>query len=259
MALTFKSFLETKDIFGFDSVKPEEEEKEPDDLPIQSFNSNHLMDLLAKTKLPGLTRPFDSIIIWGNDVGAIKIKLTPNLAISIERKTNDLSGNSLWIIKKLFKIKIREFAGKEDFVASELEKEVMSLAKEPIDVPIKNYKKIEDLTKRIAQQVIAANKYFSFQRIKKINDNNYNILFNITNFGLGKIVRRFKGGPTPAGLVDISYNEQKGIIKCFLTTIGIEGESESWQLDHPYFVGEFAPTQSEKDISKIMYNALHNI
>ncbi len=247
-----------EDLYGFMDKHPKPVARIDDELPIQPFSMNSLMDDLEGVRVGMLTvsRPFEDEVRWGSVDGAIRARLTPNQGVSIERMTTDLEGKPFWVVKKLVKIKAREYAGIEDVVSRDLEEQIQRIAREPIDGAVRGYKSIWELTKRIAEDVKSSNPMFVYQEIKKVSETNYNILFSVANAGVGQVVRNTNGGPTPAGIIDMSYDPQRGAIKGILTTIEKEGESNSWVIGIPYFMGEFSPTQPIDEIVRTLQAGL---
>lgn len=253
------NFRETyPDIFGFDKTekvipKPENE------LPIQPFYLNKMLDSLERQKIGGLFswRPFEDQVQWGKTSGAIRARLTPNQGVCIERLTNDLEGSRLWVVKKLVKIKTDQFQNYEDSVATEVADLVKEVARESVDSAARGYDQLFSLTKKIAEQVKNnANRMFVYQEIKKINDDNYNILMSLPASGVGSIVNKHRANLTAAGIIDVSYDKNTGAIKTILTTVDIQDEGSAWEIDVPYFMGMFAPSQSIDEISKVVINGL---
>lgn len=257
--MEFKLWMEDN-IFGF--KEPELPEPRPEDeQPIRVFAGNVLMAELATLKIGNLSvrRPFEDQVQWGSNVGAIRVRLTPNLGVSIERRIMGLEGSPLWITKQLYKIKNAEFAGREDAVAVELAEHVKNLAREAVDSAQAGYRDLHVLVRKITERVkCSANKMFTFQEVKKINDNNYNILLSVANYGQGKLVSRLKPGPSSGGIIDISYDPGNGTIKGIMTTIEVE-ESGAWEVDVPYFMGSFVPSQDAEEIVNTMMAGINNI
>lgn len=251
--INFRKFVENKDLYGFTSSIPESEVI--NDLPIQSIDIDVLMDLVAETKLPDIHRPFSNVIHWGSNPGAIRIRLTPNQAIIIERMTIDFKGKTTWIAKKLFKIKTHEYAHKEEIIADDIQEHILNIAKTPFDVPTQGFKRLLSLTKEIASNVRNSNPYFKVRDIRKINENNYQIIMNVSSHGIGDISGNYRGGPIFEAVIDMSYNDETGLIKAIFQTV----EKSSWVIDIPYWISEFTPTQSDKEISKILATAVNNV
>ena len=118
--IKFRTWLEAyEDLFGFEDLQAQQkppEKKPEDELPIQSFSLNRLMDTLSREKIGDLPlrRPFEDQVQWGDNDGAIRARLTPNQGVSIERMTTDLQGKPFWVVKRLVKMKTNDYAGYED-------------------------------------------------------------------------------------------------------------------------------------------------
>lgn len=249
------------DIFGFEEkqAKPAPPAAQNEE-PIQTFYLNKMMESLAEEKVGAWSSKmrFADEVQWGQTDGAMRARLTPNQGVSIERLTTDLQGHPLWVTKELCKIKTQEFIGHEDLVAREIADHVRLIAREPVDGPQRDYKELFVLTKEIATQVKTANQMFVFQEIKKVNDNNYNIQMSLIGSGVGRIAAT--GGraarQTPVGIIDMSYDPERGTIKGILTTVDIQDEGSPWQIDIPYFMGQFSPTQPVSEICRAVIAGL---
>ena len=92
-----------------------------------------------------------------------------------------------------------------------------------------------------------------------MSENNYNIMLNISHAGVGDLVGRFYGGLSPYAIIDMSFNEETGRIKGILTSIAIENDSGTWEIDVPYFMGEFSSSQEDEEIIRVMRCAIRHI
>lgn len=255
--LTFRKFAEAKDLYGFEKEKPIP--KFQNDLPVNHFQYNKMFDYLSQTMIGELKiyKPFDDQIQWGNEGGAIRVRLTPNQGINIERLTSDLQGQPLWITKKLLKIKVNEYAGREDIVASDIVDHIKNVAFEPLDGPVADYQKLHILTNKIVEKVKDnIHDMFVYQEVKKVNDNNYNILFSIVGAGVGKLAHRKSGGWTPAGIIDVSYDPRNGSIRGIVNTVSVENDADPWGIDIPYVDSKFSPSQPMSEIVNAIINGL---
>jgi hypothetical protein len=255
--LNFREAYE--DIYGFEDKVKKTEPKPEDELPIQPFYLNKMLDSLEREKVAGYPswRPFEDQVQWGKTSGAIRARLTPNQGVCVERLTNDLEGGRLWVTKRLVKIKTNESQNYEDSVAREIGDLIRDVSKESIDSAGRNYDQLFSLTKRISEFVKHnANKMFVYQEIKKVNDYNYNILMSLPASGVGSVVNKHRASLTAAGIIDVSYDKYLGSIKAILTTVDIQDEGSAWEIDVPYFMGSFAPSQSIDEISKAVINGL---
>jgi hypothetical protein len=261
--LKFKLWLEARDLYGFDDAKKIDPAMRHDtgDLPIQAFNFNGMLDELERTKVGGVrgSRPFGDQVQWGTVVGATRARLTPNQGILIERKIADLHGEPVWITKRIYKIKSNEFAEQEDNVASEIGEHVQDVAMEQLDTAARDYKNLFVLTSRVAERVKGqAVNMFVYEEIKKVNDNNYNILFSLIGAGVGRILHSRGHSPsyTPAGIIDLSYDEHTGIIRSILSTIDIDDDSDPWEISLPYAQNWFGASQKIEEMVNIIIAGL---
>lgn len=253
--MKFKLWLEN--IFGFEEEKPVSTQEPLDDFPVKAFSSDTFMTYLEKNLgIKSSNRPYFDTVVYGTGAGSVRIKVTPNLGVLIQRLITDLEGNSVWVTKKLFRIKVREFAGKEDFVAEEVYRHLKKIDEEKIDSGSKKYDKLFVLTKTIYDRVNKANPMFFQNEIKKVSENNYNILLSVANYGLGKLVGQSKSSATPAGVIDVFHDKKTGLIKGVFYTVSIEGESGAWEIDIPYFTGVFAPSQGNDEIANAIVNGV---
>lgn len=258
MKLKFRNWLEAvEDIYGFEDKEPEDERV--DDLPIKSFSIHRLLNELSDYTIGELVcyRNFVDQVQWGNEPGALRVRLTPNLGVILERMTSDLQGKPFWITKKLFKLRNQEFAGRESTVAAEINHHIQEISKESLDSPSANYN-LYPLAIRLADRVKKhIHNMFIYEEFKKINENNYNILFSLVGAGVGRLLGSGnQTGWTPAGIIDISYNPERGSIKGILNTISVDNDTDSWRIDVPYFLSEFAPSQPAEEIITTIVSGL---
>lgn len=243
-----------RDLYGF--AAKEKPVKQPSELPIQPFYMSKLMTELARESVGLLlpTRPFEDQIRWGYTEGSIRVRLTPNQGVSIERLTSDLEGSPLWVVKHLLKIKTEEFVDHEDVVAKEIAEIAKELAYAPIDAAQKDYNKLYDLTKEVSKSLKSVHDHFVYEEIKKVSENNYNIKLALTGAGVGRIAAtgRRASRLSPYGIVDISYDPERGSIKGIVSTIDIAEEGGDWEIGLPYFLGQFSPMQSMEEISRVL-------
>lgn len=247
---SYRVFLEN--IFGFEEYKPPAPKKE-DENPIQIFGTRKLLTFLEDYRI-GEHLPQENIdgVQWGSSDGALKIIITPNQGIAINRLITALDGSPVWINKKLYKIK-EEFAGREDHVAAEIMEHVKKIAREEIDSPARKFNDLLELTKKVASRITRVNPTFVHTGIKQVTENQFNILLSSVGGGQGQIVHSPKSANIMTGIIDISFNEDTGLVKGSMYTISAEGESSAWEIDVPYFVSYFSPSQSlEEQASSIL-------
>lgn len=257
----FKLFESDKDIFGFEDTRAKKEViPVKNDKPIKHFNVEWMMDVLSRKKLNNSISATDAFldhVRWGNDVGAVRIRLTPNIAIYIERLVRDAQGEKHWIMKRVFKANLEEFAGREEFISKEIFDETQQIYDEDVDRTYENYRSLLALTNLMATQVRTnvPDKY-SYQDTKKVNDDYYIVYLSIANTGIGKLVSSRRQGYYPEILVNINYKKEIGLIHIIVNPISYGIEGSGWQPDIPWLDAWYAPTQSKREIVDTVVSAI---
>jgi len=245
----FKLF--TEDLFGFDAIeKRPTPQEEDDDLPIHPFSSEWFLDSLGRKKI-GNRVPSQPQIIFGIiNWDTTRVRLTPNLNISIERQIEDLLGQKTWICKALFHPDLKKYAGKEDTVAEDVFQEVQKIYFEALDRPTETYNLLL-LTQRMASRVQHhLPSLYNYKSTIKKSENYYVISLAITNAGVGKITSMLPHlALSPEATIDVNFNEERGLVHIILTTVGISTKGEpGWELDVPMLDAFFAPSQNKDEI-----------
>lgn len=251
--MMFRKFLESvEDLFGADKAPLDKNpgDHDDDDLPIRVFSISRLLERIQSRSIGFLQPaiPFNDTIQWGEYAGSVRVKISPNGNIAVERRIQDLTGEEIWITKNMFKINQEKFIGHEDTVADDIFEKAKKVYSGQLDSPTSDFKEFDGLVNRMAQRIQSNNPLFMFNGIKKPEKNHSLICFTLRGVGVGKIVRKMKGGPTPEAVVELKYNEKRGIFQTILTTYSIEGEGQSWEVDLPYFNGFFMPSQDTDEI-----------
>jgi len=258
----FKLFLDNSDPFGFSAIESEKEAERPkdDDMPIRSFNSQWLMDVLSRKKVGGqikASHTFLDEIIWGDKkIGSMRVRLSPNINIFIEQLTQDLLGQQTWILKKIVRPNIKEYAEHEEIVANDVFDIVSSLYFEGIASADENYKGLLHLAKRMAGRIRGQSETFLYQDIKEVNKDYYIIYFSLVNTGVGKLVNRRRSAQTVEALIDLNFNRERGLIHLIFSTVSNQGEGQGWSLDIPWLDAWFAPSQGKDEIISTILRTL---
>jgi len=256
--MRFKLFESGKlaDRWGFEEIEARKEKPEKpqdDDKPIRSFNVQWMMDVLSRKKINGRIKATDAFldhVTWGDMDGAIRVRLTPNIEVMIERRTTDLEGAKTWVLKRFFKPKLEEYAGKEEEVSKEVFEEVEGLYKEAIDSASENYGNLLSLSKRMADRIRThAPLIYDYQDTKEVNKDYYVIYFSIRNAGVGKLVSRSqRGSLSPEVTIDVNFNREKGLIRVIISTVSYGAEGQGWEVDVPLLDSFYAPSQNKDEI-----------
>lgn len=255
----FKLFIERKDIFGFEEIeaqKEKEQEVEDDELPIRPFSTQWFMDVLSRKKINGRIKPTSAFldeVVWGEKKkqGSIRVRLTPNLTVYIERLADDLLGAPTWVLKRVFKPKLKEYAGKEEIVAAEVFKEVEMIDHEAIDSCAEDTRNFLSFSKRLADRVRAsAPLIYDYQDTKEVNKDYYIAYFSIRSGGVGKLLTKGhrSGSLSPEITIDINFNRERGLIHIIMATVSFGGEGAGWVVDIPYLDAWYAPSQKKDEI-----------
>jgi hypothetical protein len=262
----FKSYFENDnfDIFGFNQLEKERDnlsDKPDDDMPITLFSVDWLMNSLARKRINNVKANHDFLdeIYWGNKkVGTIRVRLTPNTNVYIERLMADLEGNPIWICKRLFKIDQRDFQGKEDIVADDIFKEVIKIDSEKFEAAKADWKDLQLLVSKLVQRIRTAHgDIFMYQDVKKVRKNYYVIWFSIAGAGTGRLLHTGRRSQrTPEATVDVAYDDVAGTIHIILSTVSGGDEGLSWEIDVPYLDAFYAPSQSREEIVDTIVTAL---
>jgi len=258
---TFKTFLESdnyvNDLFGFKSL-PDTPPKPKDEKPIAPFSLERITKRLLRNEgiLKPAYSPFIGEVRWGNDVGSIRMKISPNFRVIIEQKSNDLNGDHIWVTKKTFGIDVDNYREKEDEVADDIFKEVKKVNEGKTDSPSHDYHELLSLTRFVNSSIKSVNPDLIYVDVKFVNENNQIILFNLAGGGVGDIWKNIKSGPTPLAVVDLSYDKKTGLIHAIYNEISIEEESNQWVIQPPTYEGFHLPSQSKEEITKCISAAM---
>lgn len=260
--MKFKVFFEGfKDIFGFDAeiAKNAEKKKCIDEKPIQPFNSNGMLENLARHKVgvhEGF-QDFSNTVQWGTGPGAIRVRIGSQYTLYIERRCDDLEGNKTWITKKVFKINIDEYKTYFESVGDAIHDEVQKVSRTPLDAPNRTYYDVEGLAHDIAGEMTNyQNNNFEFDRVKKVTENNSLLVYVVKGGGVGALQTPASQARINQIVVDINFREDTGLLRIMNTAIVTGDEGYSWHLMPSFFTGEYAPTQSNKEIAESIVTAM---
>ena len=249
--MNFKTWVERTDIFGFEKDldrPPEAKEKET---PLKRFNieemTDFFMEMPLSAKNPHLK--YANEVIWGENVGAIRVKVGPTLQLMIDKLCTDLQGSPIWVTKKFYQINRAGYGGYERNVAQEVFGEVERIDKEEVDAPKQEYRELANLTVGIANNLKRlAKDIFVFDGIRKVNENNY-----IVKFGLrGQGVEARDHQRVIENLTDISFDRNTGKIKVINHSIKTKVGGHFWKLTPADQIWNFMPTQPREEIIEVI-------
>lgn len=253
--MMFKVFLEV-DRFGFQSIEKKDDTlpkpSANDDKPIKSFSVQWLMDTLARKSIGNsvrATHKFLDKVQWGNEDGAVRVKLTPNIIIFVERLITDKEGQPVWILKTTFKPKIEDFAGKEELVAVDVFDEVETIYYNELENTKEDYH-LANLVRRMSGRIRgAAPDLLMFGDIKEVKPNYFIISFSLRGVGVGKLASNIpRVKQTPELTIEVEFKKERGLIHVIVSSVSVGGEGSTWSQDIPYLNALFTPSQSKDEI-----------
>lgn len=252
--MKFRTWLEAKDIFGFDS-SPEKsiEQNISKEYPVTVFDVEYTINLLMEKNLDNKQpiSKFMNQVQWGYGPGAVRISVSPMNDAFIHTLMHDLEGNPVWACRKVFQINTDNFAGKERVVSEELYEQAERLNKHFLLYP-KEQMDFQSFAYNFAQRLRNfKSEIFYYKGTKKINENNYNIWFEIKGQGSGRVAASTTTSSSTVlqMITDISFNPQTGMIRTMLTNIhDSEDDSTSWLLWYSDFNEQYSPMQSRDEI-----------
>lgn len=251
MEKSFKKFIESNDIFGFEKEKNVEAQFDTETHPIKQFSVETMMNFLANKTL-GLHEAnysdFMNEIKWGSDrPGTIKLEVDTGYTFSIKRLNYDFDGNKRWATKKNFQLNRKGLGGYEDAIANTLYENIEKIDKLEIDYPIKDYKDLEKLTWRVSDRMQkVAKETFAFKGIKKLSESCYHIIFE---GGVGAQDQQ----KIDHNITQVTYDESIGMIR--INNYNIEsptGKDHGWIIKPDDLCAYFFPSQSRDEIADVL-------
>lgn len=253
--MKFRTWLETYDIFGFDT------QKRGDDFddnmlakPITQFDLELMMDLLSRKRI-GLheaTVPFVSEIYWGHQPGSVKLEVDTGYTFYIKRLGVDKEGNPRWVTKRMFQLNRQGYGGMEDAVAQEIHDHLERISHGLIDGPKEGFSNedLENLAVHVYNKVKrTAKDIFIPMGIKKLQEYAYILKFEVRGHGVeGMDHMRIENNQTM-----LAYDPQQGTIR--VTNYNLEspvGGPHSWSLFPVILDIYFFPTQDREEISECL-------
>lgn len=210
-------------------------------------------ELLQMPKLGPLeaTNHVDDEVQWGNEVGAIKVTITPlgSMKATTKRLTKDLEGNKTWVLESVYPIKDYKDEHKEIEIANKVFDEITKINKQPTLGPDSEYEEIE----RLAQKLWHTTKkqhpsYIMFPtQLRKQDENYYKLVYEFRGQGMGTPING-KTGRAEQFNIDLVYYPKKGMIRCFGYDIDSTAGQRKFQLEPSEWDEYFSPKQEDSAI-----------
>jgi len=255
--LNFKNWMlnEFKDIFGFSREQNGQEKAKGlfhteinPELPINRLNIETITDRLKKLSINGKPSHYKFVnwVQWGEGIGALRLKIHPDLHVEIARKSYDLEGTPTWATKRLWILNRSGYGGHEDFIVQEMLTQLEHVDKLPVDSPKRDYKELENLAFAMASKMKhVARNYFLYEGIRKVSENEYIIRFGVRGQGVE--------APDQSKVIEnqtmLFFHPDSGKIR--LTNKNIEtpvGGGYKWEIMPPDTDINFLPTQPREEM-----------
>lgn len=249
--LTFKTFFEAKDIFGFKKeIEPQNAPNELLNKPIKQFDIELMMDLLSR-KTIGVSEaymPFLHEIRWGSQPGAVKLEVDTGYTFYIKKLAVDKLGSPRWVTKKVFQLNRQGYGGTEDLVAQEIFDHIQRYSEGNIEAPVEDYKDLDNLVHHIYNKLKRTSKViFIPEGIRKVHDDAYIIKFGVRGQG----VEAPNHTRVEQNQTMVTYDREAGTIR--VTNYNLEspvGRDHSWKIGANDLDLYFFPTQNHDEISE---------
>lgn len=246
-------FNESKDIFGFEKKRLPKPEKDPDDKPIKSFNTEYLSNYLSHHSING-KKPqvkFINRIYWGEGTGSLRTKVNVKFNVVLEKLNYDLQGTHVWYAKKAYQINRDEFSDKEEQVGDKIIEQLKKIDFEKIDSPKTEYKDFRNLVTRITQKMQkSAPEIFYYLSTRKVDDYQYIIRFGVRGHGLVDVT---SGMRIEENQTNVVFYPERGMIR--VTNYNINspvGGPHSWELSPVDMDLNFFPTQRKEEVAEVI-------
>jgi len=251
----FKKWLLKEDIFGFEQkVKYQNTKSEPCDQPIVNINSDLVVEYMMSQNIRGMKPKlqFSNQVQWGEETGAIRIKLSPigSFKIFIRKLQPNLEGTNIWVCKKILEFK--ELVKSNDSICEQIASSIFDLIEEiesqSINAVNPEYKGLEGLTRKLAANVSRRDimpSLFIYKGVYPAKEqNNWLVVFECRGHG----VEAPEGNRLEQFNIDMSYNPKTGMIRSFGQNIESPVKGHRWYPQPSEWDEYFSSGQSEKEI-----------
>lgn len=257
---TFRQWLESRDIFGFEGEK-EDRPKEVKEEPIISMNAEVIIETMLGTEIEGRKAfsDYPDQIQWGREPGAMQMVISPLGSFkSIVRKLQtNLKGESVWVCKKIIPYKdiMHSNVRFDETFAMDLFEQIEEISKGEIEAPVGDYGGLESLTLKMANKCVRKDvlpEIFVFRGVRQIKKNeNYVIFFEPRGHG----VEAPGSARVEQFMIDMSFDGKTGIIRSFGHDVQSPARGHVWYPQPSEWDEYFSPNQDENEIVQAISSA----
>jgi hypothetical protein len=248
-----------EDLYGFPSLLPEKKDKTPlyELEPLEPIKISAVISELVNLGKIGTREPnslFETKVAFGtNDVGRLIVEVSPfgSLKIIVRRMIKDLKGENVAVCKKIVPLvndynHISEKDSSEEYkIAYDINRYLTRIDKESLEKPSNQYEGLRGLTIKMAQEMRARHpSEMIYNGVIQNNENYYTIYFSYTGEGVEapdrQRVEQFN--------VNISYESDIGLIRCWGNEISSPVKGRKWMLKPSEWDEYFTPSQKDDEI-----------
>lgn len=258
---TFRQWLESRDIFGFEG-KREERPREVDEDPIVPMNAEVIIETMLGTDIEGRKAfsDYPDQIQWGREPGAMQMVISPLGSFkSIVRKLQtNLKGENVWVCKKIIPYKdiMHSNVRFDEAFAMDLFEQIEKISKGGMEAPVYDYNGLESLVLKIANRCVRKDvmpEIFVFRGVRAIKKNeNYVIFFEPRGQG----VEAPGSARVEQFMIDMSYDGKTGMVRSFGHDVQSPTRGHVWYPQPSEWDEYFSPAQSPTEISEAIAAAL---
>lgn len=200
----------------------------------------------------GAAQIWEDTVVWGNDnAGAIKVAATPlgSLKLVVRRLVKDLQGENTWVFRKVFPLRDDIDQYHESVIAGNVYDTVVEISQEPLEAPDAEYEELDRLANKLWHTTKKQHpSYIMFPTsFRKQNENYYKLVYEMRGQGAGSPYQG-KTGRTERFDIDLIYEPNSGMIRCFGYDIDSSMRERSWMIQTPEWDEKFSPRQDSDEI-----------
>ncbi|NBT57970.1 hypothetical protein EBT16_04215 [bacterium] len=250
---TFRQWLESRDIFGFEG-KRDERPREVDEDPIVPMNAEVIIETMLGTDIEGRKAfsDYPDQVQWGREPGAMQMVISPLGSFkSIVRKLQvNLKGENVWVCKKIMPYKdiMHSNVRFDEAFAMALFEQIEKISHGEMEAPARDYGGLESLTLKVANRCVKKDvlpEVFIFRGVREIKKNeNYLIFFEPRGQG----VEAPGSARVEQFMIDMSYDGKTGMVRSFGHDIQSPTRGHVWYPQPSEWDEYFSPTQDKNEI-----------
>lgn len=257
---TFRQWLESRDIFGFEG-KREEKPREVDEDPIVPMNAEVIIETMLGTDIEGRKAfsDYPDQVQWGREPGAMQMVISPlgSFKSIVRRLQVNLKGENVWVCKKIIPYKdiMHSNIRFDEAFAMDLFEQIEKISHGEIEAPVSGYGGLESLTLKVANRCIMKDvmpEIFVFRGVRAIKKNeNYVIFFEPRGQG----VEAPGSARVEQFMIDMSYDGKTGMVRSFGHDVQSPTKGHVWCPQPSEWDEYFSPTQDKNEIADAISSA----